>query len=137
MQTLDQIHHTLLQAPELDTQNVHRPRVIILVQSLLRVVTTLDILRRQFLLESREVLANDLSDLLVGEVASGNEESLACRFGKLDAFDVGESEIAHVGPDVGPGFGDFRLIFAGYEVGGSLVGGVEAVEAVKVVDDWT
>lgn len=81
------------------------------------------------------MLADDLADLLVAEVAGGGEEALAGRGGDLDGLDVGEGQVAHVDPEVGTRVGDLLLAFALQEVARALVGGVHGVEGVEVVDD--
>lgn len=48
---------------------------------------------------------------------------------------MGEGEIADVNPDEGAGFGDGFFGVAGHDVSDALVGGVEGVEGLKVVDD--
>jgi len=48
---------------------------------------------------------------------------------------VGEGEIADVNPDEGAGFGDGFFGFSGHDVSDTLVGGVEGVEGLEVVND--
>jgi len=45
------------------------------------------------------------------------------------------SEIADVDPDEGAGFGDGFFGFSGHDVSDALVGGIEGVEGLDVVDD--
>lgn len=78
---------------------------------------------------------DDLADLLVAELARGGEEAFARGLGDLNGPDVRKCQVAHIDPDVRPGFRDLLLAFALQEVAGSFVGGVEAVEGVEVVHD--
>lgn len=64
-----------------------------------------------------------------------DEESLSARFLSLSGFDVSEGEVADVDPDEGAGFGDGYFGFSGHDVSDALVGGVEGVEGLEVVDD--
>jgi len=136
LQALDQIHDALLQTSKLDTKNIHRPAIIELVETCSGIVTSLDILRGQLLLQSGEVFADELTDLLVAEVASRDEEALAGCLGELDGLHVRKSHVADVDPEVGSRLGDLLLALALDQVTDSLVGGVERIERVEVVDDW-
>jgi hypothetical protein len=138
LQALDRILDALLQAPILDTQHVDRALVVELVHAFLGVIAAGRLLRRQTLLVLRVVLADNLRNLLVGEVARGDEEALVGRsLALFDGRDVAGREVAYVDPEVGAGGGDFVFGFAEHDVADALVGGVEAVERVQVVHDGT
>jgi hypothetical protein len=124
LQTLHQIHNTLLQVHELQAQHVPHPGVIVIVDAALGEVAALDLRPGQLVVVLREVLADDLQDLLVGELARGSEEALAGGLGNLHGFDVREGKVANLDPDVGPRVRDFILAFALDKVAGSLVRGV-------------
>jgi hypothetical protein len=49
---------------------------------------------------------------------------------------VRKSHVADVDPEVGSRLGDLLLALALDQVTDSLVGGVERIERVEVVDDW-
>ena len=83
----------------------------------------------------REVLSNDVGDLLVAESAGGGEEPLAGGGGCLDSLDVGEGEVAHVNPEVRARVGDLVFGLALEDIARALVGGVQGVEGVEVVHD--
>jgi len=113
-QTLHQIHNTIFEASKLNPQHINRPRIIILIKSLLGEITTLHIRRRQLLLILGKVLADDIRNLLIAEIARGDEETLVGRFGDFNGFDVCESKVPDVDPEKGAGVGDLFFVFAGY-----------------------
>lgn len=82
----------------------------------------------------RVFLLDDLGDLLVGEMASGDEESLVGGSLDLDGLDVTECEVAHVDPQEGASLGNLLLGLALVDVSDTLVAGVQRVERVQVVD---
>jgi hypothetical protein len=84
------------------------------------------------------VLADNLRDFLVGKVARGDEEALAGGLlALLDSRNMAGREVAHVDPEVSACRRDFVLRLSEHDVPDALVGSVEAVERVEVVDDRT
>ena len=124
LQALHQIHNTLLEIPKLDAQHTRRPGVIITIKPALGEIAPLDVWAGQLIVVLREVLPDDLDDLLVAEGAGRGEEPLAGGGGHLDSLDVGEGEITNVDPDEGSRVGDLLFGFALEDVACALVGGV-------------
>jgi hypothetical protein len=99
------------------------------------------------------MLADNLGDLLIGEVAGGDKEALVGRVGFFDGEDVGKCEVADVDPDAGDGLvnGDEQVeeadlqcacrwdLFFGLalnDIPHPLVACVQCIKAVEVVHDW-
>lgn len=121
---------------ELDAQHILGSAVVVAVHAVLGVVAARGTLRRQVLCLG-VFLLDDLSNLLVGEVASSNEESLVASGFDFDGLDVAESEVADINPQEGTGLRDLLLGLALVDVSDALVAGVQRVERVQVVDDRT
>ena len=81
-----------------------------------------------------EVLPNDVTDLLVGEITCSDGESLACRLRNLHCLNMGLSDIAYSNPNMNTGIGDLVLEFTESCIAYALIGGVQIVERVEVVD---
>lgn len=139
LERFDRLDNALLQALVLQAQNIDRALVVIRVQALVRcplgvVATRCRVARQVFVL--REVLLDDLCDLLVREIASGNEEPLVCGIRLLERVDVGLSNIGNRHPKMHSASGDLVLELALASIANALIGCVEIVEAVKGVLDW-
>jgi len=81
-----------------------------------------------------EVLPDDVTDLLVGEITCRDDESLACPLWNLHCLNMGLSDIAYISPNVNTGIGDLVLEFAESCITYALIGDVQIVERVEVVD---
>lgn len=81
----------------------------------------------------REVLADDVTDLLIREITCSDEESLACHLWNLYCLNMGLSDVAYTNPNVNAGIGDLVLEFTESRIAYTLIGGVQIVERVEVV----
>lgn len=84
-----------------------------------------------------EVLPDDVTDLLVGEITCSDEESLACRLWNLHCLNMGLSNIAYINPNVNTGIGDLILEFTESCIAYALIRGVQIVDRVEAVDNGT
>jgi len=80
---------------------------------------------------------DNIGDLLVTEVAGRDEETLRPCLRELHSLDMGKCQISDVCPDESPCGSDFLFRFAGHDITDPLVGGVQRVQTVEVVDYWT
>ena len=81
------------------------------------------------------MLADDLADRFVAELACGSEEAQPSSFRDLDGLDVREGDVSHVNPEVDSRVGDLLLALALQEVPGALVGGVQGIKRIEIVHD--
>lgn len=135
LEALDGVHNAVLQGPERDAQLLGDTLVVVLVDAILGVVAARSAVGRKTVPVLWEVLANDLRNLLVAEVAGRDEEALVGRSLLLDGVNVGEREVAHINPQEGAGLWDLILGLALHDVANTLVRGVERVKRVEVVDN--
>jgi hypothetical protein len=99
LQALDRVLNTIIQTPKRQAQHLLHALIVVLVNAICWVIAARCARCGQHILVLRVVLANDLGDLLVAEVAGGDEEALVGCVFLLDGQDMGKGEVADVDPD--------------------------------------
>lgn len=133
MERLDSIHHRLLERPELDSENLDGSAVIVFVNSVLRILPSLDVFRRQFRIKVRVSLSDDLDNFLIAKITSGDEEALTGCGGNFNCLDMGQSQVSDIYPNVYAGRWNFILALAQDDIPDPLVGGVEGIQGVEIM----
>lgn len=121
LQILHQIHNTLLQAPKLQSQHTSRPRIIKLINSSLRIPTTLHLFPGQLSPILREILPNNLTNLFIAKIPLRDEKSLPRRLRNLNRFHMRQCQIPHVDPDKCSRARDFLFPFPLQDIAHALV----------------
>lgn len=133
LQRLDKVNYTLLQWSVRQLQYILASAVVNFIDVFRRIIRK--VFGRQHVLEVREVISDNVGNLLGREVPFCDEETLASRLRNLDGIDVRLSKVSHVRPYVWSTGWKLVFRFALDHVSYPLIRCVERVERVQVVDD--